>query len=125
VETSPPQSKTDHDREKVYNAGTRGLTPPVVIYSSSSYTDPSNTSTGNPGKKKSKVETVLVEFTVDASGKVANVKVRRASDGHFANEAERAVRTWRFKPATFKGKHVACRLAAELKFHESDGRTKH
>jgi TonB family protein len=127
-EMSLPQSKADRDSGKVYDLDTRGLKAPVVIYSPRPDKDSSSskTSPGTPPKdRKVKDATVFVEFTVDASGNVQDVKVREAPDRYFAKKAEEVIRTWRFKPATLKGKPVACRMFADVKFHRLDRGKKH
>jgi protein TonB len=59
---------------------------------------------------------VVVAFTVDADGRVAEVEVQESSDAEFESAALEAVRRWRFKPAMRDGEPVAVRLSQRLNF---------
>ncbi len=64
---------------------------------------------------------VLVEFVVDEKGRVENPRVSR-QEGHagFQAAAIQAVRKWRFKPATRKGKMVRVRCTVKVDFQLND-----
>jgi TonB family protein len=52
---------------------------------------------------------VTLRFIVTAEGTVAEINVRRIEgDERFGREAMRALATWRFEPATRRGRPVAC-----------------
>ncbi len=60
---------------------------------------------------------VTLSIEVDARGGVADVRVLSASPpGTFDDAAVRAVRSWRFQPATYQGTPVAVRVEQTLKF---------
>jgi len=67
--------------------------------------------------RKDKVEgTVVTEMVVDASGNVADVKLVRSLDKGLDESAMQTLRTWKFTPATKKGKPVPVRLIADVSF---------
>jgi len=52
---------------------------------------------------------VTLRFVVTAEGQVADINVHHIEgDERFGREATRALATWRFEPATRRGKSVAC-----------------
>jgi TonB family protein len=69
------------------------------------------------GKKIEGVVTLL--FVVDASGKVVNPKVERASHPAFEKPALASVKQWRFEPAVRGGQRVACRMRVPIRFTPS------
>jgi protein TonB len=50
---------------------------------------------------------VVVEAIIDKQGNVDNVKVIRGLPAGLSEEAEKAVRKWKFKPGTLNGEPVA------------------
>jgi protein TonB len=62
--------------------------------------------------------TVLVECLVNADGSVSDVRVRRSLDSTFGldQEAVKAARQWRFRPATRLGEPVPVLVTIELTF---------
>lgn len=58
---------------------------------------------------------VVVQITVDDNGKIEGVKVIRSMRG-FTQFALRAVKQWRFQPATLKGKPVVSNVAIAFVF---------
>jgi periplasmic protein TonB len=90
----------------------RGATPPQVItVVKAVYTKEA---------RAAKIEgTVVLEATVLTDGTVAdNVKVVRSLDTKFGldEEAIKATKQWKFKPATKDGKPVPCPVAIEQSF---------
>ena len=68
---------------------------------------------GRPGE-------VLVEFTVDESGKVLNPRVVRSSEAVFESPTLRAIAKWRFEPGRSHGKPVRFRMAVPVLFSLND-----
>lgn len=60
--------------------------------------------------------TVLVEFDVNAEGRVIRAKPVRYSHREFAEPAVRAVKKWRFEPGRRNGKAVPFRLTVPIEF---------
>ncbi|MBA4138343.1 MAG: hypothetical protein C0518_13610 [Opitutus sp.] len=61
--------------------------------------------------------TVEVAFTVEANGSVGAVEVIRATNQAFADAAVRAVKEYKFQPATLNGKPIAQRVQAPIEFN--------
>jgi len=59
---------------------------------------------------------VLVEFTVDESGRVLNPHVIRSTDPLFELPTLRAVAKWRFEPGRKNGRAVRFRMALPVQF---------
>jgi len=60
---------------------------------------------------------VTLSIQVDAGGKVTDVRVLKSDPpGTFDDAAVRAVRGWRFQPATYQGRPVAVRVEQRLAF---------
>lgn len=67
-----------------------------------------------------KVEgSVSILFVVDASGKVQNPRVEKASHAAFEKPALEAVRQWKFEPAVKGGKRVPCKMRVPIRFPAS------
>jgi len=60
--------------------------------------------------------TVQTSAVVLADGKVGDVSITRSLDEDLDQEAIKAVKQWRFKPATKDGKAVAVEVEIELTF---------
>lgn len=60
--------------------------------------------------------TVLVEFIVDAEGKVATAKAIQSPNDEFSKAAEEAVLKWKFVPGMHDGKNVPTRLRVPVMF---------
>jgi len=64
---------------------------------------------------------VTLRFIVTAKGRVTDINIRRIDgDERFGREATRALATWRFEPATRRGKPVACWCFQTVNFTLSD-----
>lgn len=64
---------------------------------------------------------VVLRFIVTAQGNVTNVNVNRVQgDERFGREASRKVATWRFEPATKRGKPVSCWCFQKISFNLDD-----
>lgn len=63
---------------------------------------------------------VLVEFTVDESGRVSSARVVRSSHGAFEAPTLRAVEKWRFEPGKKNGRPVCFRMMAPVVFSLND-----
>jgi len=59
---------------------------------------------------------VLVEFTVDSTGRVMTARVVKSTRGDFEEPAVRAVLKWRFEPGKRNGHPVPFRMAIPIKF---------
>ena len=71
---------------------------------------PSARSTGLTGE-------VLVEFTVDESGRVLDPHIVRSSDRMFEEPSLRAVAKWQFEPGRSGGRIVRFRMAVPVVFN--------
>lgn len=60
----------------------------------------------------------VLEFTVEANGSVAALKVRSATQPAFGQAALAALETWRFRPALSNGQAVAVPLIKRVQFVE-------
>ena len=69
------------------------------------------------GKKVEGLVTVI--FVVDASGKVANPRVEKASHPAFEKPALDAVKQWKFEPGVKGGERVDCKMRAPIRFQAS------
>jgi TonB family protein len=86
--------------------------PPVPVYQP----EPAYT----PQGRKDKVQgTVVLWVGVDASGNVAGVKLVKGVGKGMDESAIETVRTWKFKPATKKGKPVPVMCVVEVGFRLS------
>ena len=64
---------------------------------------------------------VTLRFIVTTEGRAADINVRRIDgDERFGREAMRALATWRFEPATRRGRPVACWCFQTVNFTLSD-----
>ncbi|MDB6126894.1 MAG: TonB family protein [Verrucomicrobia bacterium] len=68
---------------------------------------------GRPGE-------VVVEFTVDETGKVMNPRVVRSSEAVFESPTLRAIAKWRFEPGRRHGQPVRFRMAVPVQFSLND-----
>jgi len=58
--------------------------------------------------RKARIEgTVIVEAIISKSGRVEDVRVLKGLPAGLSNEAEEAVKKWRFKPGTLNGEPIA------------------
>ncbi len=104
----PDPKPNKNEKEKIYKVG-GDVTAPVPIYRP----EPGYT----PEAKKAKLEgMVLLEVTVDAAGKVRDVRVKHPLGGGLTESAVNNVRTWKFKPATKRGKPVPVAVTVEITF---------
>jgi TonB family protein len=67
--------------------------------------------------RKEKVEgNVLIETSIGADGKVLEAKSVESPDPRLAQAAVEAVKQWKFKPATLKGKPVRAKMTITIRF---------
>ncbi len=59
---------------------------------------------------------VLVDFVIDATGKVVNAQVRRSTNPEFEQAALQAIEKWQFKPGGKSGRAVNTRVSQLLQF---------
>lgn len=111
------QSGTEREKGKIYDAGVDGVTSPSCLHCPAPQYK-------SGGRWRQQRLDVLLKIIVDAEGKVKNVRVQRSPEKSFAEAAVRAVRNWRFRPATFKGEPVAVRLMIEVTFAKASGGSK-
>lgn len=65
--------------------------------------------------------TVILRFIVTAEGSVTDINISRIDgDERFGREAMRTVATWRFDPATKRGRRVACWCFQTVNFRLED-----
>jgi TonB family protein len=70
-----------------------------------------------PQARNDKVEgATVLTVTVDASGNVADALVKKSLRADLDESAVKTVRTWKFQPATLKGKPVPVRVMVEVLF---------
>lgn len=93
--------------DKVYNVGDEGVTAPSVLHR----VDPDYT----PEAKAEKISgSVTLGFEITPAGLPREIKVVESLDRGLDQNAEAALREWRFRPATRDGRAVA--VAAKVKF---------
>lgn len=68
-------------------------------------------------KKLEGVAAIL--FVVDATGKVTNARVDKATHPAFERPALEAVRQWKFEPALKAGQRVGCKMRVSIRFQPS------
>lgn len=67
--------------------------------------------------KKDGIEgVVLIEFDVDAKGRVVSARVRESTNRAFDEPTLRAVRNWRFEPGLRQGRPVSFRMVIPVNF---------
>lgn len=70
-----------------------------------------------PDLARQRVEgVVILEFIVDANGRVANPRVVDSPHRGFEQPALQAIRQWRFEPGQRDGKRVAMKLSQPIRF---------
>ncbi len=62
----------------------------------------------------------VISYVVMADGCTDQVKVEKATHAAFGEAGVKAVKQWRFEPATKGGKPVNCRMAAPMTFSMTD-----
>lgn len=94
----------------IYPAGKAGVTVPRVIFSPEpAFSDEA---------RKSKTQGVVVlMLVVGKDGHPYDVYVQQSLGMGLDEKAIEAVRSWRFRPATFGGQPVATQIAVEVQFH--------
>jgi periplasmic protein TonB len=93
-----------------YLAGIDGVTVPRAIYSP----EPSFSDEARQAKAQGIVVLLLV---VGADGHTHDIRVQRSLGMGLDEKAIEAVKTWRFIPATLKGKPIDAQIALEVDFH--------
>jgi TonB family protein len=71
---------------------------------------------GFPSHLRGRNSTVVVQLIVDVKGKAQDVQIARSGGESFDDEAVRAVRNWKFKPASCNGEAMAIQLTVEINF---------
>ncbi len=108
ADATPDPEPNQNEREKIYKVG-GDVTAPVPIYKP----EPDYT----PEAKKAKLQgSVALDITIDATGNVRDVRVIHALGGGLTESATNAVRTWKFKPATKRGKPVPVAVMVDITF---------
>jgi TonB family protein len=59
---------------------------------------------------------VLIFYTVLADGTTTDVVILEATDIRFGEAVRKAVLKWKFAPAKFDGKPIACQLTQQMRF---------
>ena len=98
-------------QEPVYKVGDKDLKSPEVIVEKK----PSYTAEAMRKKIQGAVELGTI---IDTEGRPTEIKVLRSLDKEFGldEKAVEALREWRFKPATLKGKPVRAQVSVEMTF---------
>jgi len=109
--TGRGRSMEDSKLENAFNPNEIDQKPRVAFQAAPVY--PAEMS----GKKVEGVVSVI--FIVDASGKVLDLRVEKASHPAFEKPALDAVRQWRFEPAIKGGQRVACKMRVPIRFQRS------
>jgi TonB family protein len=91
------------------NNAANAITPPMVIYKP----EPGYTKEARAAKLQG---TVYLEVMIAADGTVSDVKVTKPFDKGLDENAIRAVKTWKFLPATKAGKPVPFKTMATVSF---------
>lgn len=94
---------------QVFKVG-NGVTPPKAIYAPNPpYSE---------GAREARLEgTCVLKLVVGPDGRPYNIQVSRTLDKELDEQAIRAVRQWKFEPATKDGKPVAVYVTIEIAFH--------
>jgi TonB family protein len=94
----------------IYRVGDRGLKLPVAIFTPEpEYSD--------DARRARLTGEVLVQLVIDESGRTRDFKVVRSLGLGLDEEALKAVKMWKFKPATKDGKPVAILGEVHVGFH--------
>lgn len=104
-EQSPQETVYEFSR-----VGENGITAPKPLY----HPDPEYT---DKARRKKISGTVLLSLVVGSDGLVRDAKVTTSLDKGLDDQALKAVRTWKFEPATKDGKPIAVRISVETSFH--------
>jgi protein TonB len=59
---------------------------------------------------------VVIEATVDTTGKVSNAKILESSDPAFSEAVLKAIRQWMFNPATKDGQPISSKIQVPFSF---------
>jgi TonB family protein len=107
--TPPAVNNTQQNtRPEFYKVG-NGVSTPIPIYKP----DPQYTAKA----KATKIQgTVTLWIVIGADGAVKEVEVSKPLDPGLDQNAENAIRTWKFQPATKSGQPVACKVMVEVTF---------
>jgi TonB family protein len=108
---SAAQERTQ--QETVYEftrKGENGITAPQPLY----HPDPEYT---DRARRKKINGIVILSLVVASNGLVRDARVTTGLDKDLDNQALKAVRTWKFEPATKDSKPVAVRISVETSFH--------
>ena len=87
-------------------------TPPVFVRGYAPYFPEAEAKTGHLGY-------ALAEFTVTTEGSVRHIRIIKASNENFGEEAGYTVRDWRFSPAKKNGQAVPVRARLPFTFRQS------
>lgn len=109
VETAPEPPAGDPSRA-VYSAVPPGGTQPSVIDRELPRYPPAARNAGIGG-------TVVLRGIVRRDGSIDTVEVIREPGGHLGEAARRAVRQWRFRPATFHGEPIDVYYTVTVNFN--------
>jgi TonB family protein len=104
-----PKGFMVRDDRTLRRMGTAGVTAPILVHS----VKPEFTELAKSEKISGNV---LINLVVDQNGMPANVRVVRGIGGGLDEEAVKAVREYRFKPAMSNGKPVSVELNLEINF---------
>lgn len=105
----PSVSLVAQGTDRVYRAGTDGVTHPVVVKQVRPRYPPA-------ALKEGKTALVHVECVVTRAGLPTDVRVLAPGDPAFDDEAVKALKQWQFKPGTKDGKPVSVWIEVEMTF---------
>ena len=85
-------------------------TPPRVVF------QPETPFLPKPGKN-TKGGFCVLSATVEPDGRTSHIRVMKSIDWDLDQDAIHAVKQWKFKPLTLRGKPVAAQIVVEVDFH--------
>lgn len=115
VETRPTVKKEPVFKMQYYGASEVDTQPEVKPMQRNNFPTPRNPS--SLIRRGITHGDVLIAFIVDAKGIPQEVQVEESNFDEYANDAVKAVQTWRFKPAIKNGVPVNCRVQAPFSFN--------
>lgn len=105
-----PAKPPEFQGQPLYLKVGNGVTPPIATYNP----EPNYS---KEAKKKHYQGTLILKTIVAPDGKAHDITVARSLGYGLDEEAIKAVKKWRFQPATKDGQPVAMSVAIEVSFH--------
>jgi TonB family protein len=116
VQACPAKFENHPEIDGVYRTGS-GITPPKPTYQpEAEISDQARKAIRNQNLQDFHTVSVL-SFVVDAEGRPQDICIKRQADLGLDGQAIKALRQYRFAPATKEGTPVAVRIALEVNFN--------